>query len=173
MDKYFIVNLATEYPDFVGDNTTGIISDMSETALLIKFPELQQYAPLQVFTTEMWNSLQNIKNKYLNNEAKHRMRSCRHSDGFGYRDGETEVFMCNIDVTIVEKEVMSNINNAIFLKIINEKLRKATAVRATLAFLYGFTESEIATYQGVSQSAVHQSLDTAKKILKKFLKKPY
>ena len=104
----------------------------------------------------------------MRNEWKYEKTNKRHGDSLGYRDSETELFQKDLDMNPVENELLG-----IFMR---EKLKKAMESlnqtqyhRVYCYYFKGMTFREIAAFEGVSDKSVRESIEGARKKLKKFL----
>ena len=81
---------------------------------------------------------------------------------------DSDLKILNLDLNPVETTVFTNLRNEKIyhaLKQLTETQRK----RVELFYFYGWTERQIAEYEGVNRYAVRRSLEQSIKKLKKFL----
>ena len=81
---------------------------------------------------------------------------------------ESNLKISNIDWNPVENTVLANLQNEQICLAL-EQLTETQRKRVELFYLYGWTERQIAEYEGVNRYAVRKSLDQSIKKLKKFL----
>ncbi|MFT3950944.1 MAG: sigma factor-like helix-turn-helix DNA-binding protein [Oscillospiraceae bacterium] len=99
------------------------------------------------------------------NEDKHRKRGERKGDAKGYRDGETELFIKNLN-NAAENEAVSKMDRSA-LKSAMQKLNLTQMRRVPLYYFYGLTYRKIAELEGVSDKSVRESIQGALKKIKK------
>ena len=165
---YKIIDLRTQYSNFVGDSNWVIVTDYSEVYLLKQYPELKQYQPFATMTVSQWEAACQAFTDYGRNDKKHEMRSMRHHDVFGYNDGETELYMKDLDTDIVSAQL----DLLVAKEHIESALKHLTNVqmrRIVFSYYLQYTQREIAALEGVDKRAVEDSLNAAIKTLKKFL----
>lgn len=137
--QYIIV---TENPDFVQQNP--------------------QYAGEIIMTTEQFEPYAEIFNAFLANEDRERKRNQRH---LTYEE-DNELY--NINNNPVEDKAIADLERERIHKAL-EQLTQTQRKRLELFFFYGWTERQIAEYEGVNRYAVRKSLDLSIKKLKKIL----
>lgn len=165
---YKIIDLRTQYSNFVGDSNWVIVTDYSEAYLLEQYPELKQYQPFTIMTVSQWDAVCQALADYRRNDKKHEMRSIRHHDVFGYIDGETELYVKDLDTDMVSAQLdllaaKEHIGSAL------KHLSDVQIRRIVLSYYLQYTQREIAALEGVDKRAVEDSLKAAIKKLKKFL----
>jgi len=104
---------------------------------------------------------------YNRNEDKHRKRAERKGDAYGYRDGETELFMKSIDKHTVENKVFSNIDNDLLMQAMST-LTDVQRNRFIKNMVLGYSQRKIAELEGVSYKQVRKSIEQAKIKIKKY-----
>lgn len=125
-----------------------------------------KFAKEIIMTPEEFEPYAEIFNSGLANEDRERKRQKLHIDGGYSEDNEADLKILNHDCNPVETAVFSNLQNEkiyIALKQLTEIQRK----RVELFYFFGWTERQIADYEGVKRYAVRTSLNAARKKLKK------
>lgn len=169
MSKYYkIYNLKYEYQYFVGGNPIAVVSDLTEEQLLFTYPELQKKMPFVHFTKNQWEKVLFEISKFNKNEDKHRKRAERHGDVFGYRDGETELFMRCLDKNTVINEVTDILEKEKLSKAF-DCLNEKQARRIYLYYFKGFTYRQIADIEQVAEISIRESINGGINKLKKLL----
>ncbi|MBQ2971005.1 MAG: sigma-70 family RNA polymerase sigma factor [Ruminococcus sp.] len=163
---YALINLRYEYPNYTGKEKWAFVTDMTEIELVNKYPDkIKEYVPYIILPTSFFD----VRNVYLKNENKHRMRQTRNVDVWGY----DEEFVFNNHPELIENGLEIDVD-----KIIDaQNLRKAIAnlkpkqrERLIKYFFYGISSRRIARQEGVSYSAIDKTIAGALKKLRKFLK---
>ena len=168
--QYKIYDLGNEYKNFVGINSTAVVSNMTEDQLLYTYPELKDKIPFILLTEKQWEQISLGFLEFNKNEEKHRKRGERHGDAFGYRDGETELFIKSLDSSdTVLFQVIDNIEK--------EKLHKAFGLlsesqrrRIYLYYFNHLTYRQIAEIESVSDMSIRESINGGLKKIKNILK---
>ena len=127
-----------------------------------------EFAKEIIMTSEEFEPYAEIFNAYLANEDSERKRQHLHMDEGYAEDEESDLKISDFDWNPVVNTVLANLQNEqihLALKQLTEIQRK----RVELFYLYGWTERQIAEYEGVNRYAVRKSLDQSIKKLKKFL----
>ncbi len=148
-------------PDF-------IIFENDLLLLLQRYPDLKKYEKGQFLKLIEFEKIAEAHNVFVRNEWKYEKTNKRHGDALGYRDSETEQFQKDPDMNPVEDELLG-----IFMR---KKLKKAMESlnqiqyrRVYCYYFKGMTFREIAALEGVSDKSVRESIDGARKKLKKIL----
>lgn len=127
-----------------------------------------KFAKEIIMTSEEFEPYVEIFNAYFSNEDKERKRQQFHIDEGYTEDEESDLKISNIDWNPVENTVFSNLRNEqIYFAL--EHLTETQRKRVKLFYLYGWTERQIAEFEGVNRYAVRTSLDAGIKKLKKIL----
>ena len=161
-----IIETKYEYPQYTGVEKWIIITDLTEEELNKKYAK--QIAPLRPFIV-LSRSFGEIRNEYKRNEKKHQMRAIRTVDIFSYEDGELETHHPELLTRL--KDLCWELIEYADLHAAIEMLPEPQKYRLKLYYFNGYTEKEIAEIEDCSPSAVHYSLDNARKNLKKFLQR--
>lgn len=140
--KYIIV---TENPDFVQHNP--------------------QYAGEIIMTVRQFEPYAEIFNTFLANEDRERKRNQQH---LMYEEDDELFNMNNYNTNPVEEKAIADLERDRINKAL-EQLTQTQRRRLELFFFYGWTERQIAEYEGINRYAVRTSLDSAIKKLKKIL----
>lgn len=165
--KYIKIDLSLEYTGFAGEEVI-VISDLSRDELLKEYSELRS-CHFQLLNFFAWKEICEVILVYNRNEDKHRKRAERKGDAYGYRDGETELFMKSIDKHAVEDKVFNNIDNDLLMKAIS-MLTDIQRSRFVKYMILGYSQREIAELEGVSYKQVRKSIEQAKIKIKKYFK---
>lgn len=159
---------ALEYNEKWVGSPVFIIFEDNLSLLLKRYPELKKYGKGQFLRLSELEKIAEVHNAFVRNEWKYEKVNKRHGDALGYCDGETELFQKDLDMNPVEDELLG-----IFLR---KKLKKAmeslsqTQYRRIYSYYFkGMTFREIAEIDGVSDKSVRESIEGARKKLKKFL----
>lgn len=113
--------------------------------------------------------LEAVYAEFRREDHKQEMRAIRHHDVCGYEDGETELFLKDVDKDSVESQVIANIESKALQTAMNA-LSDAQRARVLLYYFYGKSEAEIARILNVSQSSISRSLKVCLQKLKEILK---
>lgn len=119
-------------------------------------------------TPEEKKKLEDVCAEFRREDHKQEMRAIRHHDVCGYEDGETELFLKDVDRDSVECQVIANIESQALQTAMNA-LTDAQRERIILYYFYGKSEAEIAQILNVSQSSISRSLKVCLKKLKGIL----
>ena len=119
-------------------------------------------------TSEEKKKLEDVCAEFRREDHKQEMRAIRHHDVCGYEDGETELFLKNVDKDSVESQVIANIESKALQMAMNA-LSDEQRERVILYYFYGKSEAEIAQILDVSQSSISRSLKVCLKKLKEIL----
>ena len=166
---YKIYDLRKYYPNFVGMNSTVVVSDLTEEKLLLHCPELIRKQPFVLLTKTKWSEIKLVYESYNQNEEKHRIAALRHETKFGYHDGLTESF-CEcandnpVEDTVFKRIAIESLHSAI-------QLLTSTQKRRILQYYSGISLLEIAKQDDVCINAVVVSLKRAKKKIKENMEK--
>ena len=163
--EYQILNLLYEYGTELNGCKYAVASELNEIVLRDRYKvELKCYEPF-IYLTQQQADVIEESNR---NEAKHRMRAIRRADAFGYEDGVTELFHIGAVTRCMEDELIKAHDQIDFIKIYN-RLNGTQKNRVWLYVMEGMSQTEIAKMEGVSVAAVHYSVKTGLKKLKKIL----
>lgn len=159
---------ALEYNEKWVGSPAFIIFENDLTLLLQRYPDLKKYEKGQFLKLIEFEKIAEAHNTFVRNEWKYEKTNKRHGDALGYRDSETELFQKDLDMNPVEDELLG-----IFMR---EKLKNAmellnqTQYRRVYCYYFkDMTFREIAALEGVSDKSVRESIEGARKKLKKFL----
>lgn len=159
---------AMEYNEKWVGSPVFIIFDDNLSLLLQRYPNLKKYEKGQFLKFIEFEKIAEVHNAFVRNEWKYEKSNKRHGDALGYRDSETELFQKDLDMNPVEDELLG-----IFMC---EKLKKAmeslnqTQYRRIYSYYFkDMTFREIAVFEGVSDKSVRESIEGARKKLKKLL----
>ena len=120
-------------------------------------------------TLEEKKKLEDVCAEFRREDHKQEMRAIRHHDICGYEDGETELFLKDVNKDSVERQVTANIESQALQMAMNA-LTDAQRERVILYYFYGKSEAEIARILNVSQSSISRSLKVCLQKLKEILK---
>lgn len=159
---------ALEYNENWVGSPVFIIFGGDLSLLLQRYPNLKKYEKRQFLKLIEFEKIAETHNVFVRNEWKYEKTNKRHGDALGYHDSETELFQKDLDMNPVEDELLG-----IFMR---KKLKKAmeslnpTQYRRVYCYYFkGMTFREIAAFEGVSDKSVRESIEGARKKLKKFL----
>jgi len=148
-EGYTILDLTREYPGYTGEVRWAVVSDIAEDDLMQR-EELAAYRPFVVLT---WEQSQAITD-FGRNRRKHRDRNQR-----------------SIDLDAVQVNPASDpvLDQVMYSEQVRHALEQLTDVqrRRLELHLAGYTCREIAMKEGVEFPTVAQSIEAAKKNLKK------
>ena len=163
--EYQVINLFFEYGTHPGGCKYAIASGLKENVLRARYKsELERYEPYIYLTQQQGDAIV----EGSGNEAKHRMRTIRSADAFGYEDGVTERFHTNAATRCLEDDYFDALDQMDFIKVYDH-LNETQKNRVWLYVMGGRTQTEIAEMEGVSIAAVHYSIKAGLKKLKKIL----
>ena len=162
-EEYTVINLRYEYPGFVGAEKYAVASDLGKEALeSIYGDELKSYVPYVVISKAEAEAML----EFGKNEDKHAKRQKRSVDAYGYEESMTEM---NHDELIQD-----NLFNIVSANLDKERLRKflpmLTGTQRKRIKLYYYDQlpiRAIADLEGADVHAVHKSIQSAIKKLKK------
>lgn len=159
---FYYLPLSRVYDTFNGCRYI-IVTDNSDFA-----KQNPKFAKEIIMTPEEFEPYAEIFNAYFANEDRERKRQQLHIDEGYTEDEESDLKISNFDWNPVENTVFANLQNEqIYLAL--EQLTETQRKRVKLFYLYGWTERQIAEYEGVNRYAVRKSLDQSIKKLKKIL----
>lgn len=167
-DLFTIYSLEMQYPGIKGGIKWAVATDLSYEELeACVGDELGIFKPYIIITLEQGKVFEESERA----RRKLMMQDFRHMDMTIYEDG-MEV---NMGVREYIHGLFSEIDSddALNIFIIKAALRQLPSLlqrRMRLFFIYGFTEKEIAEIEGVSQPAVHYSLQSGIKQIRYMLK---
>lgn len=125
-----------------------------------------QYADEIIMTTEQFESYAEVFNTFLANEDRERKRQLCHIEYTENSEMDLSAYMRRKNP--VEDKVIANLEKEHIEKALKQ-LTETQCRRFELFFFYGWTERQIAEYEGVNRYAVRTSLNSAIKKLKKIL----
>lgn len=125
-----------------------------------------QYADEIIMTTEQFESYAEVFNTFLANEDRERKRQLCHIEYTENSEMDLSAYMRRKNP--VEDKVIANFEKEHIEKALKQ-LTETQCRRFELFFFYGWTERQIAEYEGVNRYAVRTSLNSAIKKLKKIL----
>lgn len=124
-----------------------------------------QYADEIIMTAEQFEPYAETFNAFLANEDRERKRNQRYLT----HEEDNKFFNLNNDNNNpVEDKAIADLERERIHKAL-EQLTQTQRKRLELFFFYGWTERQIAEYEGVNRYAVRKSLDLSIKKLKKIL----
>lgn len=160
-----VINLKYEYLGYTGTERFAIVSSLSEMELRDKYSTLiSAYEPFIILFTDY----QEVRSKYNRNEHKHSVR-LKCGSNFDIEDDfeEHHPEVCTPDFTqALFHESNQRLRNALM------KLKSKQRERLLKMYYEGYSNDEIAMQEGVSASAISQSISGALKKLEEILQKP-
>ena len=160
-----VVSTKREYPSYTGIEKWIIITDLTEEELNGKYAE--QIAPLRPFIV-LSRSFGEVRENYIRNEQKHRMRAVRTVEPFDYDDELIAAHHPEIVQDSLEDELMRQFEY--------EKLQQAIATlnpiqkrRLQMFFFENMSYAKIAEKEGIAKSAAFKSVVSAIENVKSFL----
>ena len=159
---FYYLPLCRVYDAFCGCRYIIVTEDSN---FVVKNP---RFANEIIMTSEEFEPYAEIFNAYFANEDRERKRQQLHTDEGYTEDEESNLKISNIDWNPVENTVLANLQNEQICLAL-EQLTETQRKRVELFYLCGWTERQIAEYEGVNRYAVRKSLDQSIKKLKKFL----
>lgn len=124
-----------------------------------------QYADEIIMTIKEFKAYAETFNIFLANEDRERKRSRNH---MMYEEKDDLSYVNDHANSPVEEKIIADLEREKIKKTL-EQLTKTQRKRLELFFFYGWTERQIAEYEGVNRYAIRKSLEQAIKKLKKFL----
>ena len=158
-DLYKLYSLEKHYPGIEGDAKWAIATDLSREELeACDGFELNLFKPYIIITPEQGE----VFVEYERLEKKLQMQDYRHTDMNAYEDGmevnrKAMDYLRGVPKAIDPEEAI----NAYVLRVAINQLPDKLQRRLRMFFFHGFSEKEIADIEGVSQPAVHYSLQSA------------
>ncbi len=160
-----VVSTKREYPSYTGIEKWIIITDLTEKELNERYAE--QVAPLKPFIV-LSRSFGEVRDCYIRNENKHRMRAYRTIEPFDYDDDLVAVHHAEIVQDSLEDELIRQFEY--------ERLQQAIASlnpiqkrRLQMFFFENMSYAKIAEKEGIAKSAAHKSVASAIENVKSFL----
>ena len=151
-----VINLSSEYPDFVGNEKWAIVTDLGEAELSEKYEEyITQFRPFVILSS----SFNEIRDDYRRNEKKHQMRSARTYSVFDY-DSETKIHHLEVAVDSFENDIVINESNELIHLALN-KLTPSQRKRIIEHFFKGKTLRQIALEEEKTYSTIYESYSNA------------
>lgn len=158
---FYYLPLCAVYNTFKGCKYI-IVTDNSDFA-----EQNPEFAKEIIMTPEEFEPYAETFNNYFANEDRERKRQPLHISNGYTEDNETDLKISNLDWNPVENTVFNNLQNEkIYFAL--DQLTETQRKRAILFYIYGWTERQIAEYEGVNRYAVRRSLEQSIKKLKKF-----
>lgn len=153
---YELINLEVEYPGIQGGCRWAVATDLSYDELFAQYgSELEAYKPLLLIS----KAQAEVFKEYHRNDSKHERREYRCHDPRGYLEGlEKEQAVLNYLSSRLE---IDDVLNAVYLKVAMQKLTEKQRERLKMYFYDCLTEEEIADKDGVTQPAIHKSIQAA------------
>lgn len=162
-----VISTNSEYPSYTGIEKWIIITDLTEEELNIKYSE--QVNPLRPFII-LSRSFGKVRNKYIRNENKHRMRAVRTIEPFDYDDELLVAHHPEIIRDTFEDDYIFR-QDCLLLQEAISRLNENQKKRLTQFFFEGKSYAEIGKEEGVTYQAVQLSVEGAIKKLRKILEK--
>ena len=160
-----VVSTKREYTSYTGIQKWIIITDLTEEELNERYAE--QIAPLRPFIV-LSRSFGEVRDHYIRNENKHRMRAYRTIEPFDYDDDLVAAHHAEIVKDSLEDELMRQFEY--------ERLQQAIASlnpiqkrRLQMFFFENMSYAKIAEKEGIAKSAAHKSVASAIENVKSFL----
>ena len=160
-----VIETKYEYPQYTGIEKWIIITDLTEEELNSKYAE--RIAPLRPFIV-LSRYFGEVRDHYIRNENKHRMRAYRTIEPFDYDDDLVAVHHAEIIQDSLEDELIRQFEY--------ERLQQAIASlnpiqkrRLQMFFFENMSYAKIAEKEGIAKSAAHKSVASAIENVKSFL----
>lgn len=166
-DLFKIYSLDIQYPGIKGGVKWAVATNLSREELeSCDGGELGIFKPYIIITPEqgeVFEESERVRKKFM-------MQDFRHTDMNAYEDGmevnmRVTDYIHGLSTEIDSDEAM----NVYIVKAALKQLPDLLQRRMRLFFIYGFTEVEIAEIEGVSQPAVHYSIQSGIKQLRYML----
>lgn len=156
-----VINLSNEYTGalpYTEDIKYAIVSDDKTEDELAAIEELKAYSPFVVITSEIYEVIRDGNN----NDAREHMREFLFHDVYAIEDDRVPGFPLSDPAAIAE-------SNDTYKHIIDEmmKLPGHQGHRMYQHYVLGFSVEEIANAEGVAAVSVYQSIQRAKKAMRK------
>ncbi len=166
--EYELVNLEIEYPGIQGGVKWAVITDLPEELIKERYEEeLKKYWPYIVLPVEQGAAFKD----FHRNEHKHEMRSIRHHDALDFQDeipfvqGYGNLVGRKSKAKLEEEGIVDHVLLKYALAQLSDKQRR----RCYMYFFCDMGEEEIARIEGVSHQAVHDTLSSAVRLLRKVI----
>lgn len=158
LDKeYKVIDLKKEYAGatgYVGKERFAVVTEMTEEALLNKFGQkLNRFKPFVVISYEMYEAIVETKK----NDKREQWRDCMLHDAF-----TTESLLILINAMSDPISICESVLNLEYISSRMLELPNHQGSRMYKKYVLGYTEKEIALYEGVSVQTVNNSLRIAK-----------
>lgn len=166
-DLFKIYSLEAQYPGISGGVKWAVATNLTREELEASDGyELGIFKPYIIITPEQGE----VFDEYERMQKKLRMQEFRHTDMNAYEDG----MEMNLKVTdyihgLAEAMDSDDALNVYLIRVAMKQLSYIQQRRLRLFFFHGFSETEIAEIEGVSQPAVHYSIQSGLKQLRYML----
>ena len=157
-DMFKIHSLEVHYPGIKGGIKWAVATNLSREELEASDgSELISFKPYIIITPEQGE----VFEEFERIQKKLKMQDFRHTDMNAYEDG----MEMNLKVTDYIHGLSCEIDsdealNAYLIRVAIKQLPELLQRRMRMFFFYGFSETEIAGIEGVSQPAVHYSIQS-------------
>ena len=163
-DLFKIYSLEKHYPGIKGDVKWAVATDLTEEELEAasgcELCSLKPYVIITPLQGEVFDEFDRIRKKL-------QMQDFRHTDMNAYEDGMEVNLRATDYIQGLGCEVDSDdALNAYLIRVAMKQLPELLQRRMRLFFFHGFSKTEIANIEGVSQPAVHYSIRSGIKQLR-------
>lgn len=159
------VNLKNYYGDGFEGNTHWVaVTDITESELRKVCSNIENYEPFVIISFYEWNNICNAFDTLKNNDHREEMRSYRHHIKDTYNDNIGSSNERYISRNNLEEDIYYNDSVCRFL-FLAERILSQKQYRRLLLLCKGYSETEIAKLEGVTPSAISQSVALIRKKL--------
>lgn len=171
-----LINLKYEYVGYTGSEKWAIISELSETDLWEKYPDvISRYTPFVLLSMDQGVVIEDARR----NDDKYEKRAKRTFDVYGYEDDMTEQFHHELltafedpfekadEERLAEEKEYQRQKNIKKVRQTLNLLKPKQRDRLIKVVLLGMSSRKIAKEEGVNYSVVDKSIAAAKKNFKR------
>jgi len=163
-----VISLKYEYSNYIGEERYALVSDLSETELWEKYPEIvKSYVPFVLLTTEQGQVIA----EYERNEDKFKKRQKREKDILSFACDEKE----RLHAKLIEEDFVAELERDEIwrseCKVLKEAFELLTTVQKRRIIQYcihGKTLRAIAQEEGIYYSMVDKSVRAGLKKMKRY-----
>jgi len=160
-----VIDLKYEYSGYTGTERWAVITELTETEILEKYPEqIKPYTPFMILSPEFGK----VRDDFRRNEKKHQARATRSVDAFSYDDEVMAAFHPELVEDTFEQVLFERIDAERLWRAIGQ-LPPIQKSRLIKRYFKGMSTRKIAREEGVNYSKIDSSISAALKNLKKIL----
>ena len=165
--EYDVFNFKDYYSEWIGAACVGIHTNETEDEIRAKYQEIiSDYEPFVIVNDQVYELVYRNAEREFERDKKKRQR---HTDDYGYQEGEFEKYHQIDDANDLETQIISKMAVDRIISAINSLPRKQSS-RLYKYLIEEMTIEEIAAEEQVSAPSVWGSITSAKKKLQIKLK---